>query len=505
MIDKEKEAEILRLYHAEHWRVGTIAAELGLHHTVVRRVIAQTVQSIKALASKPRMSDKFVPFINEILEKHPRLTASRLFGMCTARGYEGKISQFRSVISELRKPKQKEAFFRLKTALPGEQAQVDWAHFGQLECGKAKRPLMAFVVALSHSRAVFLHFFLSQSLSNFLYGHKLAFEWFGGIPRICLYDNLKSVVIERSGIVVRFNQNFSAFAGHYRIEPRPVAVARGNEKGRVERAIRYIRTNFFAGRKFTDIDELNAQARIWCETVSLERQWVDSPTKTVREVFFDEKKLLMPLPENPFPCEEQRQVAVGKTPYVRFDLNDYSVPSTHVQKSVIVRASLDTVRVVDGLNIIAQHKRSYDRGILIEDTSHLEELKKIKTQDRGARNADVLTSLVPSAKKLLQAAAERNFALPRTIHLLTNLLHTYGAAALEPAVLEAVQRNTPHPHAVQNILERKRQAAGNNTPKMPLPLSEDDPRLKNTTAVIPHSLSAYDNLFKDKKNDNNNY
>ena len=86
----------------------------------------------------------------------------------------------------------------------------------------------------------------------------------GGLPRVLLYDNLKSAVLERQGDAIRFNPTLLAFAGHYRYEPRPVAVARGNEKGRVERAIRYIRDAFFAGRTFVDLDDLNAQAEAWC-------------------------------------------------------------------------------------------------------------------------------------------------------------------------------------------------------------------------------------------------
>ena len=334
-----------------------------------------------------------------------------------------------------------------------------------------------------------------------MYGHQLAFEWFGGVPRVCLYDNLRSVVLERSGKLIRFNQKFTACAGHYRFEPRPVAVARGNEKGRVERAIRYIRTNFFEAGKFSDVVDLNAQARGWCETTSLERRWLDNPTKTVKEIFLEEQRLLMPIPDNPFTCEEQIEVSIGKTPYARFDLNDYSLPIAYVQKSVCIRASIDTVRVVDGLTLIAEHKRSYARGQQIEEPSHLEELKQMKTQSSDARNADVLTTLVPSSVTLLQLAAERNFSMRQVTAILTRLLKTYGAAALQSATGEAIARNTPHPHAVQNILERARLLAGKRA-AIPLPIP-DDPRLKNFT-VTPHSLSSYDNLMEKKKDTDDN-
>ena len=133
-------------------------------------------------------------------------------------------------------------------SLPGEQAQVDWGHFGHLRIGRARRPLMAFVMVLSHSRQIFLRFCLDARMESFLRGHVGAFTAWGGVPRVLLYDNLKSAVLERRGDAIRFHPTLLTFAGHYRYEPRPVAVARGNEKGRFERAIRYVRDGFFAAR-----------------------------------------------------------------------------------------------------------------------------------------------------------------------------------------------------------------------------------------------------------------
>ena len=131
---------------------------------------------------------------------------------------------------------------------------------------------MAFVMVLSHSRMVFLRFFLDARIDAFLRGHALAFVAFNGSTRVVLYDNLKSAVLERVGDAIRFNPTLLALAGHYRFEPRPVAPARGNQKGRVERAIRYVRDSFFAGRAFTDLDDLNAQAAQWCQGQAADRR-----------------------------------------------------------------------------------------------------------------------------------------------------------------------------------------------------------------------------------------
>jgi len=295
MIGKELEIEILRLYHAEHWRKHAIAKQLKVHHSVVRRILSESGQE-RVLTKRPRMVDPYLPFISEQLEKYPKITAGRLLEMVKQRGYPGKKSQFHAVIAELRPKRQKrEAFLRLRT-LPGEEAQVDWGHFGSIKIDNTTRPLMAFVITLSYSRATYLTFFPSQNTGHFFAGHRQAFSWFCGVPRVCKYDNLRSVVIERAGRAIRFNERFLEFAGAYRFEPRPVGVARGNEKGRVERAIRYIRTSFFAGRKYLNLEDLNKQALQWCEEVSLERKWMEDKSKTVGEVFDEERSLLMSLP-----------------------------------------------------------------------------------------------------------------------------------------------------------------------------------------------------------------
>jgi len=225
-------AQILRYYHAEKWTVGTIARQLHVHHSVVRRVLAQAGLPRIGAARRPSPIDAYLPLIRETLEKFPTLTASRLFTMAHERGYRGSPDHFRHLVAEHRPRRPAEAYLRLRS-LPGEQAQVDWGHFGHLQIGRARRPLMAFVTVLSHSRQIFLRFFLDARMENFLRGHVGAFTAWGGVPRVLLYDNLKSAVLERRGDAIRFHPTLLNFAGHYRYEPRPVAVARGNERMRL--------------------------------------------------------------------------------------------------------------------------------------------------------------------------------------------------------------------------------------------------------------------------------
>jgi transposase len=152
-IAPELEAHILRYYHVEKWRVGTIARQLRVHGGTVRRVLAQAGLPRTGAVQRPSQVDAYLPFIGQTLEKFPSLSASRLYMMVRERGYRGGPDHFRHLISLHRPRPSQEAYLRLRT-LPGEQGQVDWGHFGHLDIGRARRPLMAFVIVLSYSRQI---------------------------------------------------------------------------------------------------------------------------------------------------------------------------------------------------------------------------------------------------------------------------------------------------------------------------------------------------------------
>jgi transposase len=500
MITREREAEILRLWHAEHWKIGTIAAQLGVHHDTVRRVLAQAAIAAGAAASRPSMVDPFVPLIRTTLEKYPRLRASRLYAMVKQRGYGGGPDHFRHVVARYRPRPVAEAYLRLRT-LPGEQAQVDWGHFGTLTIGRAVRPLWGFVMVLSYSRHVFLRFYLGQAMANFLRGHVAAFATFDAVPRVVLYDNLKSAVLERVGQAIHFHPTLLELAAHYHFEPRPVAVARGNEKGRVERTIRFIRDSFFAAREFTDLADLNAQAQQWCESVAAERPCPEDRTRRVREVFAAEKPYLLTLPDNPFPAEDRCETAVARTPYVRFDLNDYSVPYTYVRRPVVVHGTLDTVRICEGLTVIATHRRSWDKGEEVEIEAHVRELLAWKRAARHHRGLDRLHHAAPHAPAFFAAVAHRGGNLGATTTGLTRLLDLYGAAALDQALAQALAANSAHLPAVRQILEQ-RQHAHHQAPPVAVALP-DDPRVRDLV-VHPHDLATYDRLASEHADDDDN-
>ena len=490
-IGAELEAQILRYYHVEKWRCGTIARQLRVHRGTVQRVLAQAGLPRIGAVQRASQIDAYLPFIHETLKKFPSLTASRLYAMVYERGYRGSHHHFRHLISLHRPRPVPEAYLRLRT-LPGEQAQADWASFGHLQIGRARRPLMAFVMVLSWSRQIYLRFFLDARMDSFLAGHAGAFEAWSGVPRVLLYDNLRSAVLERQGDAIRFHPTLLAFAAHHRYEPRPVAVARGNEKGRVERAIRFVRESFFAARRFTDIDDLNAQAAIWCAGPAAERPCREEPTITVREAFGREQPSLLALPENPYPCELLLAVKVGKTPYVRFDLNDYTIPYTHVRRTLTVCADPRRVRILDGADLLATHERSYDRGAQIEIAAHIDALVARKREARHHRGLDHLARAAPASRTLMLHAAERGGNLGNiTTHLL-RLLDRYGPAELQAAIEETLASDAaPHPNPVRLALERRREAR-QAPPPVTLILPE---HVRNKdTLVTPHRLDIYDQL-----------
>jgi transposase len=493
MISADIEAEILRLHHAEKWPVGTIASQLQLHHSSVTRVIARAGLEPKAIKRRPSIIDPYVPFMIETLTKFPRLRASRLYHMVRERGYRGSADHLRHTVAGLRPRPPATAYLRLRT-LAGEQGQVDWGHFGKVQIGAATRTLWAFVMVLSWSRHIFLRFYLSAAMPSFLRGHVEAFRHFGGVPRVLLYDNLKSAVLERVGQHIKFHPTLISLSAHYLFEPRPVAPARGNEKGRVERAIRYVRDSFFAARTWTDLADLNAQAHAWTTGEASDRRWPEDTRRRVGEVFTEEQPLLRKLPDNEFPTEERVEVDIGKTPYARFDLNDYSVPHSYVRRTLVVVASTTRVRVLDGADVLASHERSYSRGLQIENPDHIRALVEEKSLGRRGGGLRRLTHAVPNAEQLLARAAERGGNLGSMTAGLLKTLASVSPAELDLAIGDVLERDLATVGAVRQALDQRRAKQGK--PLTIITRFSSNPRAADVV-VNTHRLETYDRLNRE--------
>ena len=499
MIPPEVRARIRRLFFAEHWRVGTIADELKVHRDTVLLAIEADRFVRPGAIVRPSMLDPYKAFIADTLAQHPRLRATRLFEMLRGRGYTGSAVQLRRYVSTVRPRPHGEAYLRLVT-LPGEQAQVDWGHFGKIKIGSATRALSCFVLVLSWSRAMYARFALDQTVESFLRGHVAAFSALGGIPRTILYDNLKSVVLERAGDHIHFNERMLLFAGHYHFAPKPCAPYRGNEKGKVERTIQYLRHGFFAARRFSSVQDLNAQLEDWILRVAHARKVPGDPAeRIVADALREECPRLLPPPEHAWDTDLVRAIASGKTPYVRFDKNDYSIPHHLVQKPLTLIASETLVRITNGAGrVFATHTRCYDQKQVVENPEHVAELAREKRHAHELRGRDRLRSTCPSAEAFVEALALRGVHLAGHVARLGKLLDRHGAAEVELALKDALARGAISATSVAHLLDQRARAK-KAVPALDVILP-DDPRVRDLR-VTPHQLGSYDSLSKPTEND----
>jgi hypothetical protein len=347
------------------------------------------------------------------------------------------------------------------------------------------------VTTLSYSRGLYFEFSFDQVMESFLRGHVHAFGDWRGLPRILLYDNLRSVVLERRGDAIRFNPRLLELSAHYHFAARPCQVRAGNQKGRVERVIRYIRESFFAARPFTTLEDFNRQALAWRDQIAHQRPWPGDDSKTVQQAFEEEKPRLLSLPAHPFDTERLIAVQPGKTIYLRFDLNSYSIPPDAIGKPLVLAASESTIRILHGEKEIARHRRSYGRHEFILDPAHQEALLREKRKALGSTRGGRLAQAVPETEALLEAAFALGESAARQTTQLLELLEFYGPTELRAAVREALERKTPRASSVSFILNKRRRSR--NRPVLPHVDLSHRPELENLT-VTPQDLETYDDL-----------
>ncbi len=295
-------------------------------------------------------------------------------------------------------------------------------------------------------------------------------------------------MLERRGDAVRFHPRILELAAHYCFAPKPCHVGRGNEKGRVERAIGYVRSSFFAARPFTTLEDFNRQARQWRDQTAHARPWPDDPSRTVGEVFQEEKASLLGAPAHPFETDLLAPVQSRKTLYVRFDLNDYSIPPESVGRPLTLAAGDSLVRILDGAVEVARHRRSWDRGQTVADPAHQEALLKLKRKAGAAARSDRLSQAVPESEDFLEAALRRGEPLGPLTRRLLLLLDEHGAQPLREALREALHQGTPRASSVAFLLQKRRRDGS----PAPLDLSRR-PQLDGLN-VQPHDPKGYDEL-----------
>lgn len=494
MIGSEVRGQIRRLVLVEGWRIETVARRFGVHHSVVRRALRD--ESDPARPGRPSALEPFKPYIVERLTELPTLSAVRLYAELGQRGLRLGIAQVRRYIAEVRPPRPRRVYLRVEVE-PAEQAQVDWGSFGHMRVGSTQRPLSVFAMVLSWSRAIFIDFSFDQQMETFLRMHRRALEFFAGVPRTIVYDNLKSVVLSRVGSTVQFNPRFLALAGHYLFEPTAAPVRYPEFKGRVEATIKYIRQSFFYGRSFSSLEDLRAQAARWRDQVANERIHATTRERPAERLLV-ERARLRPLPPRPFDTDVVLPLIASKEARVRFDTNTYSVPPDCVGKTVIVRADDQRLRILcDGLEIAA-HERSYDRRRHVEDPAHIEKLLARRQSARGPKRRERLLAVCPEARLYLREVSRRRIHLGHETEKLLRLLDQYGEADFGHAIVQALALKTIGARYIRALCDQARFARGLGEP--PEPILTGNPTADDLV-VVPHDMETYDALFEPERSD----
>jgi len=482
MTDLERDAEIRRLFFAEHWKKGTISTQLGVHHDVVERAIG-SLGPEPAAGPRPSILDPYKPLVRETLEQYPKLRSTRLYDMLCERGYRGSARTLRRYVSAVRPSPKREAFLRTET-LPGEQAQVDWGQVGTLFIDGAERPLWVFVMVLAYSRALWAELVLDMGVHSLRRSLVRASSYFGGVTRQWLFDNPKTVVLDRRGDVVRYHPALLELCGSMHVQPRLCGVRKPQHKGSVERAIRYLKERFFAARKIRDLQLGNQQLLAFAQTTAMNRPHPAQQGQTVGTVFARERPHLLRLPDV-LPCTDaMTPVVVDKTASVRFDTNDYSVPPEHVGKTLTLVSSDTRVRVLDDEREVAHHERCWAKRRVIETRAHRDPIVSQKRAARDAKGRDRLRVEVPRIDELLQRWADDGRNLGSMVVRTIKLLDLYGAPALTEAVQQLLERDGSDFGALSILCEKQR----NKPVSLPLQLADH----VNDRDVIPHDLGGYD-------------
>ncbi|GAC1647410.1 MAG: hypothetical protein NVS9B11_19820 [Candidatus Dormibacteraceae bacterium] len=490
MITDEARAQMRRLVLVEGLKIQTVSRRFGVHHSVVRRALRDGQPGAPPRPPRPSKLDPFKPYVIERLADLPLLTSARLFDELRQRGYQGSAKRLREYVAKVRAPHSRKAYLRVEFD-PAEQAQVDWGSFGYLRVGDNRRPLSVFSMVLSWSRAMFIDFSLDQQMETFCRMHRRALEFFGGVPRKIVYDNLKSVVLHHVGSIVQFNPRFLSFAGHYLFEATAAPVRYPEFKGRVEASMKFIRHSFFYGRTFAGLDDLRAQAARWRDDVANQRIHGTTRERPSARLLI-ERARLRALPAHPFDTDIVIPLVVSKELRVRFDGNSYSVPPKYVGKTVQLRADDRRLRIMcDGVEI-AGHPRCWDKRRHIEDPAHVRELLDRRKAGRGPSRRERLYTVCPDARVYLNEVARRRIRLDRELERLVALVDQYGEADVAAAIANAVVQRSFGARYVRALCDQARFARGQAEPPEPVVTGN---HAADSLTVDPHPMETYDALF----------
>jgi transposase len=461
-VSPEKEAEIRRAHFVDHWPIGTIANQFNVHHDVVRRVLGIDARNAAARGRKPKRPsdvDPFITFIRATLAEHPTLVSTRLFDMIKERGYTGSPRRLREIVREHRPPKPRETFAHLDF-IAGEQSQIDWAHLGKIQVRGAQRDLWLFVLTLSWSRSFWAELVLDLGVASLRRSLVRAADFFGGVTRQWLFDNPKTVVVERDRDRVRFQADLLDLCSYYHVEPRLCVPRKANQKGRVERTIRYLRERHFAARTISNIADGNKQLLMFINEIANARPHPDQQGRTVGELLAEERARLLPLPEYPMSTDQVVVVPVDKYGHVAFDRNRYAVPNP-ASATVTLSVSESEVRILDGLLEVVRYARSYGRRERIGRVLPIV-TQKPATEEHSVRAQ--LRAMAPQIDVLYARWLDLGLNLGNLTGRVNRIAQLYGPACFREAVEVMAAQKLVDPGALESICDRVRRAKNTRAP-----------------------------------------
>lgn len=493
MLTTDQINELHRLYWSERWPIRKIERHLCMSWRTIKKYLDAPAQS-PAQRQRTSKLDPFKTTIAAWLEKDPSVTAALIEQKLRPLGYRGGHTILREYVHTARpQSKPNRAFLRMEPP-PGERFEVDWGHFGVLDYAGDKRKLYAFALVEAHSRMLYLEFTHSQTFETFVRCHVHAFTGLGGVAREIAYDNLATAVAEHDGRLVRFLPRFLAFAREYSFYPKACNLGAGWEKGKVERAIGYARQSFWPLREFTDLHDVNRQARQWLAEVANQRLHRETRQRPIDRFH---AKALRPLPVIPYDYRDQIQALVYKDFRLHFDGNRYCVPPRFVGRRLTLKADSSSVTIYDRTNEIVSYPRCWRRGQTFGADRYEADLAQLRPAAKRSRAQQRLFAVLDgycsqaTLEAYLRDMADTDRALSRQLTELLELVRQYGPEPVSDAIDKASAARAFGADYVANIL-RQQQAPRQTQP----PLRLRDPRL-NDLATDPLSLLQYDTFILD--------
>lgn len=484
MIDYETFCKIRDHHDRQGLTITQTARALGLHPETVAKWVKRTRYEARRPASRASRLDRFKDQVVGLLESHP-YSAQQIFQRLREAGYSGGLTILKDYVGKVR-PVRREAFLKLAFA-PGECAQVDWGEYGSVQVGSTRRRLSFFVLVLAHSRRLYVQFTVSQTMEHFLACHEQAFAVIQGVPAKIMVDNLKSAVLQRlAGCAPVFNARYLDFSRHWGFEIAACAPGRGNEKGRVENAVGYVKKNFLNGLELSEFSAINPAAQLWLDTVANVRIHGETRRRPI-DLFQEDQPRLRPLNPMPYDIGRIETARAGKQFRVTLDTNHYSVPARYVGVRVMLKAYPDRICIYHQDQLIARHVRCYDRHQDIEDPDHPKALQAQRANAREQRLWLRFLSLSPQAQTYYDGLEQRRTNARHHLRKIVALSDIYGSEAVARAIEDALVFHAFSCEYIANLLEmrsRERPAAS------PLHLTRRQDLLE--IDIEPPDLSPYE-------------